>query len=98
VERLLAEGGFAYVFLATDEGNNSSYALKKVLAQEKEQVAAAQAEIDILKALPKSEYIIKLIGKLFLTIFFFFFSFFFFFFFFNLKIFLKKKKKTIYRL
>ena len=48
VVKLLAEGGFSFVYLVEEKG--SKYALKKVLAQLEEQSALAKWEIEVHKA------------------------------------------------
>uniref|UniRef100_A0A5S6Q6U7 Protein kinase domain-containing protein n=1 Tax=Trichuris muris TaxID=70415 RepID=A0A5S6Q6U7_TRIMR len=48
VRRLLAEGGFGYVFVVTDSDGNS-YALKRLIAGDKDSADAIRREIFILK-------------------------------------------------
>ena len=62
VVKLLAEGGFGSVFLATDASSSStSYALKQVLCQSREQIQDAQAELRALKDCSGHPNIISLI-------------------------------------
>jgi len=62
VVRLLAEGGFGSVFLANDVSSSStSYALKQVLCQSREQIQDAQAELRALRECSSHPNIISLI-------------------------------------
>ena len=62
VVKLLAEGGFGSVFLATDSSSSStSFALKQVLCQSREQIQDAQAELRALRECSGHPNIISLI-------------------------------------
>ncbi|KAG8461137.1 hypothetical protein KFE25_003706 [Diacronema lutheri] len=47
VVRLLAEGGFSFVYLVANSATGERYALKKVLAADKEAVKATQWEVEV---------------------------------------------------
>ncbi|XP_070563738.1 cyclin-G-associated kinase-like [Ptychodera flava] len=51
VRRVIAEGGFAFVFVAQDVSNGKEYALKRLLASDEEKSKAVIQEITILKKL-----------------------------------------------
>ncbi|OQV17255.1 Cyclin-G-associated kinase [Hypsibius exemplaris] len=51
VKRLLAEGGFAYVYLVQDVESGKDYALKRLLAHDDEVAKAIKQEIKFLKKL-----------------------------------------------
>eukprot|EP00039_Didymoeca_costata_P030894 m.31983 g.31983 ORF g.31983 m.31983 type:complete len:537 (-) comp8368_c0_seq2:54-1664(-) len=59
IQKPLAEGGFAVVFLAAD-AHGKNYALKKILCSESESEAQIKTEIDVMRKLQGSEYIVKL--------------------------------------
>eukprot|EP00164_Ancoracysta_twista_P005923 GFYU01008150.1.p1 GENE.GFYU01008150.1~~GFYU01008150.1.p1 ORF type:complete len:474 (-),score=126.12 GFYU01008150.1:131-1552(-) len=50
IKKLVAEGGFSFVYLATDSAGEK-YALKKILAQSPEQVKAVEWEIEVCNKL-----------------------------------------------
>lgn len=63
VEKALAEGGFAVVFLAKDEANNKSYALKKIMAADHESIKLTTQEIKVMEKLSSSPYIVKMFAS-----------------------------------
>ena len=58
---MLAEGGFSMVYMARDEGNDSKYAVKKMICQTKEGLKDAQTEVKLLRAMDHPN-IIPLMG------------------------------------
>ncbi|KAK7502233.1 hypothetical protein BaRGS_00006597 [Batillaria attramentaria] len=61
VRRLIAEGGFAYVFVAQDVSSGKDYALKRLLANDQEKSKAVMEEIKFLKKLSGHPNIIQFI-------------------------------------
>ncbi|PVD23615.1 hypothetical protein C0Q70_16888 [Pomacea canaliculata] len=59
VRRLIAEGGFAYVFVAQDVNSGKDYALKRLLANDEEKAKAVMTEIKFLKKLSGHPNIIQ---------------------------------------
>jgi AP2-associated kinase len=51
VQKLIAEGGFSFVFLVKDTSTGKQYALKRVLSHDKDQLKVVQNEINIMKML-----------------------------------------------
>ncbi|XP_069776596.1 cyclin-G-associated kinase isoform X5 [Narcine bancroftii] len=51
IQRVIAEGGFAFVYEAQDLGNGSDYALKRLLSNEEEKSKAIIQEVCFLKKL-----------------------------------------------
>ncbi|CAL1529543.1 unnamed protein product [Lymnaea stagnalis] len=62
VKRLIAEGGFAFVFVAQDASNGKEYALKRLLANDEEKNKAVLEEIKYLKKLSGHPNIINFIS------------------------------------
>ncbi|KAI8787018.1 cyclin-G-associated kinase isoform X1 [Biomphalaria glabrata] len=62
VKRLIAEGGFAYVFVAQDTATGKEYALKRLLANDEEKNKAVLEEIKYLKKLSGHPNIIQFIS------------------------------------
>ncbi|GAV08591.1 hypothetical protein RvY_18256-2 [Ramazzottius varieornatus] len=62
VKRLLAEGGFAYVYLVQDAENGKEYALKRLLAHDEEAAKNVKQEIKFLKKLNGHPNIIEYIA------------------------------------
>lgn len=60
--RCLADGGFAYVYEARDRQTGEVLALRKVLCQDAERLAANNAEIALLKRLPAHPHIVRFYG------------------------------------
>ena len=59
----LAEGGYAYVYLAHDRSNSGTvYALKRIVCHDTEQLHNALAEGELLARLPPHPNIITFIG------------------------------------
>eukprot|EP01137_Pigoraptor_chileana_P011340 Opistho-2@62032 len=57
VRKLIAQGGFSFVFLAADQ-NNQIYALKRLIVNEKERFQAVKDEIAVMKKLNGHENIV----------------------------------------
>ncbi|XP_012944616.1 cyclin-G-associated kinase [Aplysia californica] len=62
VKRLIAEGGFAFVFVAQDVSSGKEYALKRLLANDEEKEKAVLEEIKYLKKLSGHPSIIQFIS------------------------------------
>ncbi|KAL5021014.1 hypothetical protein ScPMuIL_000169 [Solemya velum] len=62
VKRLIAEGGFAYVFVAQDVSTGKEYALKRLLANDEEKNNAVMQEIRFLKKLSGHPNVIQFIA------------------------------------
>ena len=60
--RLIAEGGFAYVYWARDAASGERYAVKKVLAQDRASAEIAETELAFLRSLPPHPNVIRLAG------------------------------------
>mmetsp|Transcript_35638 Transcript_35638/g.81689 ORF Transcript_35638/g.81689 Transcript_35638/m.81689 type:complete len:459 (+) Transcript_35638:141-1517(+) len=61
-ENLVSEGGFAFVYKVRSVEDQSIFALKKVLCQEKEAIEAAKHEAEVLEALPNHKNIVGYFG------------------------------------
>lgn len=61
VKRLIAEGGFAFVFVAQDVNSGKDYALKRLLANDEEKSKAIMDEIKYLKKLSGHPNIVQFI-------------------------------------
>lgn len=61
---LIAEGGYAYVHVARDTTSGEKFAVKRALAQDRDSAAIAQAELDLLRSLPRHPNIIEMFGAL----------------------------------
>mmetsp|Transcript_17788 Transcript_17788/g.29455 ORF Transcript_17788/g.29455 Transcript_17788/m.29455 type:complete len:758 (-) Transcript_17788:78-2351(-) len=61
--RLLAEGGYSYVYLAQDLDNGDMYACKRVLAHDKETLDLAQQEIDVMRSIPPHPLIVQCLAS-----------------------------------
>ncbi|XP_076440781.1 cyclin-G-associated kinase-like [Babylonia areolata] len=61
VKRLIAEGGFAFVFVAQDVNTGKDYALKRLLANDEEKSKAIMEEIKFLKKLSGHPNIVQFI-------------------------------------
>mmetsp|Transcript_36716 Transcript_36716/g.67315 ORF Transcript_36716/g.67315 Transcript_36716/m.67315 type:complete len:467 (-) Transcript_36716:114-1514(-) len=61
-ENLVSEGGFAYVYKVRSVEDQSIFALKKVLCQEKEAIEIAKREVEVLEALPNHKNIVGYYG------------------------------------
>ncbi|KAL8622464.1 hypothetical protein ACOMHN_034129 [Nucella lapillus] len=61
VKRLIAEGGFAFVFVAQDINSGKDYALKRLLANDEEKTKAILDEIKYLKKLSGHPNIVQFI-------------------------------------
>mmetsp|Transcript_1454 Transcript_1454/g.4955 ORF Transcript_1454/g.4955 Transcript_1454/m.4955 type:complete len:798 (-) Transcript_1454:63-2456(-) len=60
--KLLDEGGFSYVFSAVDLNSQKKVAVKRLLVQDEDMMGVVRHEIDIMRQLKNSPYIIKLLG------------------------------------
>lgn len=58
----LSEGGFAFVVQVRDASSGEVFALKKVLCQDEESLAAALREAELLEALPTHKNIVSYFG------------------------------------
>ncbi len=63
VGRIIAEGGFGTVYVATDAESNKKYALKQMICQTKEQLNDAQGELRALRQFRGVEEIIDLVDS-----------------------------------
>lgn len=61
-ERLINEGGFAYIWTARDVQTNEELALKKIVCQDREALAMARREIEILERLPEHPNLVRYYG------------------------------------
>ncbi|KAK7100826.1 cyclin-G-associated kinase-like [Littorina saxatilis] len=61
VKRLIAEGGFAFVFVAQDVNSGKDYALKRLLANDEETSTSVMDEIKYLKKLSGHPHIVEFI-------------------------------------
>lgn len=66
VKKLIAEGGFAYVFVAQTLDSGQEYALKKLMAADDETSKAIIQEINILKQLSDHPNIIQFVAAAFI--------------------------------
>ncbi len=57
IVQTIAEGGFSVVYLAKDEGNQKTYAVKRMVAQDKETRKDCVTEVKLLKAMRHSNII-----------------------------------------
>ena len=62
IRRLIAEGGFAFVFVAQDQTSGRSYALKRLLASDEEKVQTIVQEISFIKKLSGPPNIVKFVS------------------------------------
>ncbi|CAE8610127.1 unnamed protein product [Polarella glacialis] len=62
-ERLISEGGFAFVYEVRDLDTGEAFALKKILCQDEEGLAAAKREADVLDGLPSHKNIVGYFGS-----------------------------------
>ncbi|CAH1774732.1 unnamed protein product [Owenia fusiformis] len=62
VKRVIAEGGFAFVFVAQDTANGQEYALKRLLASDQEKCQLVMQEITLLKKLSGHPNIIQFVS------------------------------------
>jgi len=62
VGRLLADGGFAYVYAARDETTREPLALRKALCQDAEGLSKVRAEIVILERIPHHPHVTRFYG------------------------------------
>eukprot|EP00002_Diphylleia_rotans_P013170 TRINITY_DN2566_c0_g1_i1.p1 TRINITY_DN2566_c0_g1~~TRINITY_DN2566_c0_g1_i1.p1 ORF type:complete len:315 (-),score=58.39 TRINITY_DN2566_c0_g1_i1:532-1476(-) len=60
--QLLGEGGFSFVYLVEELSSGKRYALKKILAQDREQIESAHQEIEVHKIFGKHPNVLKLLG------------------------------------
>eukprot|EP01113_Clastostelium_recurvatum_P016618 TRINITY_DN1955_c0_g1_i2.p1 TRINITY_DN1955_c0_g1~~TRINITY_DN1955_c0_g1_i2.p1 ORF type:complete len:964 (+),score=205.72 TRINITY_DN1955_c0_g1_i2:94-2985(+) len=51
VQKQIAEGGFAFVYLVKDTHNGRNYALKRILVHDREEMTLVQNEINVMKQL-----------------------------------------------
>lgn len=61
-EKQLSEGGFAFVWMVRDTRNDEEFALKKILCQDKANIAMARREVEILERLPVHPNLVKYHG------------------------------------
>ncbi|XP_077285727.1 cyclin-G-associated kinase [Arctopsyche grandis] len=66
VRRLIAEGGFAFVFVAQDTASGTEYALKRLMAADRDANKNIVQEISLLKKLSGHPNIIKYVGASFI--------------------------------
>ena len=59
VQKQIAEGGFACIFLARDVNTKETYALKRLLVTDKEEAKVVQYEVDLAKFLPPHPNIVR---------------------------------------
>ncbi|KAL8271433.1 hypothetical protein Esti_004634 [Eimeria stiedai] len=64
IERQLAEGGYAYVWLARDSKTDELFALKRLPYSDAEGLACATRERDVLASLPPHENVVRCHGSL----------------------------------
>lgn len=63
----ISEGGYAYVFKVVDINTNKEYALKKILCQDQERLSMAQREIEIMRALPEHDNLVRFYDSTIIT-------------------------------
>jgi len=61
-ERQLGEGGFAFVWTARDVNTHEELALKKILCRDKEGLAMAKREVNLLERLPPHPNLVRYYG------------------------------------
>ncbi|XP_055613200.1 cyclin-G-associated kinase [Uranotaenia lowii] len=66
IKRVIAEGGFAYVFVAQDASTGNEYALKRLLGADKEECNNIIREINTLKQLSGHSNIIRFVAASFI--------------------------------
>ncbi|XP_058813627.1 cyclin-G-associated kinase [Topomyia yanbarensis] len=66
IKRVIAEGGFAYVYVAQDVQSGNEYALKRLLGADKEECNNIIREINMLKQVSGHPNIIKFIAATFI--------------------------------
>eukprot|EP00013_Stygamoeba_regulata_P005828 CAMPEP_0177631186 /NCGR_PEP_ID=MMETSP0447-20121125/1612_1 /TAXON_ID=0 /ORGANISM="Stygamoeba regulata, Strain BSH-02190019" /LENGTH=349 /DNA_ID=CAMNT_0019132647 /DNA_START=216 /DNA_END=1265 /DNA_ORIENTATION=- len=61
---LIAEGGFAYVYLvrSAEKGSTAEYALKRMVAMENDRYTSAMQEVDLMASIPPHNNIVKFMG------------------------------------
>lgn len=62
IKQTLGEGGFAFVYSVEDTISGQNYALKRILAQDPENITIAEKEITIMKQLRNQPYIVQYHG------------------------------------
>lgn len=60
--KLLASGGFAYVYAGTDAHTGEKLAIRRALAQDEEALQSARAEIALLERLPPHLHVVRFHG------------------------------------
>ncbi|GJQ13399.1 hypothetical protein GpartN1_g5190.t1 [Galdieria partita] len=63
VGSLLAEGGFSFIYKATDEDSLEQFALKRTLCMDKESFEMASTEVRVLQLLPHHHNIVRYYGS-----------------------------------
>ncbi|KFB52665.1 AGAP003715-PA-like protein [Anopheles sinensis] len=66
IKRVIAEGGFAYVFVAQDVQSNTEYALKRLLGTDKEECNNIIREINIHKQVSGHPNVVKFVAASFI--------------------------------
>ncbi|XP_055639896.1 cyclin-G-associated kinase [Toxorhynchites rutilus septentrionalis] len=66
IKRVIAEGGFAFVFVAQDIQTNNEYALKRLLGSDKEECNSIIREINTLKQVSGHPNIVKFVAASFI--------------------------------
>ena len=61
-ERLLADGGFAYVYAGFDAETGEKLAIRRVLLQDKDTLEKANMEIDLLNSLCDHPHVVRFLG------------------------------------
>jgi len=61
--KVLAEGGYGYVYIAKHQDDGRTYAVKRMLTQTSEAADMAKTEIDIMNQLPKHQNIVRLLAS-----------------------------------
>ncbi|CAG9312364.1 unnamed protein product [Blepharisma stoltei] len=59
IQEKLSEGGYAYVYKCVDINTNKEYALKKILCQDQERYRMAQREVEVMRAIPENDNIVR---------------------------------------
>lgn len=62
VKRLIAQGGYAYVFLVQDLADGKFYALKRLIVADRERMRAVRQEANLMQRVSDHENIVRLIG------------------------------------
>lgn len=60
VKKLIAEGGFGFVFLVRDVATERQYALKRMIVQDRERRPAVNQELSLMQALAKHPHVVSL--------------------------------------